>query len=129
MLDDRLIESFTIAEAAAELGANRTHLARVFTMTFGIAPHRYVIGRRVDRARRLLLAGHSPAEAAVESGFHDQAHLTRQFRSTLGDPGSFRGVGPAIRRLSAPGRTCHLGGVRAASTRCASAHSELGHPY
>jgi len=40
MLDDRLIESFTIAEAAAELGANRSHLVLVFTMTFGIAPHR-----------------------------------------------------------------------------------------
>lgn len=90
MLDDRLLESFTIAEAAAELGAHRSHLVRVFTTAFGIAPHRYVIGRRVDRARRLLLAGNSPAEAAVESGFHDQAHLTRHFRSTLGaTPGIF----------------------------------------
>ncbi|UVI36704.1 helix-turn-helix transcriptional regulator [Brevibacterium spongiae] len=90
MLDDRLLESFTIAEAAAQLGAHRSHLVRVFTSTFGIAPHRYVIGRRVDRARRLLLSGHSPAEAAAESGFHDQAHLTRHFRSTLGTtPGVF----------------------------------------
>ena len=90
MLDDRLVESFTIAEAAAELGAHRSHLVRVFTTTFGIAPHRYVIGERVDRARRLFLAGHTPAEAAAESGFHDQAHLTRHFRSTLGTtPGVF----------------------------------------
>lgn len=90
LLDDRLLESFTIAEAATELGAHRSHLVRVFTRNFGIAPHRYVIGRRVDRARRLLLSGSSPAEAAVESGFHDQAHLTRHFRSTLGTtPGAF----------------------------------------
>lgn len=90
MLDDRLVESFTIAEAAAELGVHRSHLVRVFTRSFGIAPHRYVIGRRVDRARRLLLSGCSPAEAAAESGFHDQAHLTRHFRSTLGaTPGVF----------------------------------------
>lgn len=90
MLDDRLTENITIAEAAAELGTHRSHLVRVFTRNFGIAPHRYVIGRRVDRARRLLLAGRSPAEAAAESGFHDQAHLTRHFRSTLGmTPGVF----------------------------------------
>lgn len=89
MLDDRLLESFTIAEAAAELGAHRSHLVRVFTTTFGIAPHRYVIGRRVDRAHRLLRAGHSPAKAAVESEFHDQAHLTRHFRSTLGAPPAY----------------------------------------
>lgn len=90
MIDDRLAENFTIAEAAAELGAHRSHLVRVFTQTFGIAPHRYVIGRRVDRARRLLLAGHSPAEAAALSGFHDQSHLTRHFHRTLGTtPGVF----------------------------------------
>ncbi|MCU4298344.1 AraC family transcriptional regulator [Brevibacterium permense] len=90
LLDDRLLESFTIAEAATELGAHRSHLVRVFTSAFGIAPHRYVIGRRVDRARRLLLAGRSPTEAAAASGFHDQAHLTRHFRSTLGTtPGIF----------------------------------------
>ncbi|NJC54992.1 AraC family transcriptional regulator [Brevibacterium marinum] len=90
LLDDRLEETFTIAEAAADLSAHRSHLARVFTDTYGIAPHQYVVGRRVDRARRLLLSGHSPAEAAAESGFHDQSHLTRHFRRTLGmTPGVF----------------------------------------
>lgn len=90
LLDDRVDETVTIAEAAAELGAHRSHLVRVFTQTYGIAPHQYVIGRRVDRARRLLLLGHSPAEAAAESGFHDQSHLTRHFRRTLGTtPGVF----------------------------------------
>lgn len=90
LLDDRLDETFTIAEAAADLGAHRSHLVRVFTQTYGIAPHQYVIGRRVDRARRLLLTGHSPAEAAAQSGFHGQSHLTRHFRRTLGTtPGVF----------------------------------------
>ena len=84
LLDDRLAETFTIAEAAAQLHAHRSHLVRVFTQSYGIAPHQYVIGRRVDRARRLLLGGHSPAEAAAQSGFHDQSHLTRHFRKTLG---------------------------------------------
>jgi AraC-like DNA-binding protein len=39
-----------------------------------------VIGRRIDRARKLLLAGCPPAEAAIAAGFFDQAHLTRHFR-------------------------------------------------
>jgi AraC-like DNA-binding protein len=47
-------------------------------------PHRYVTGRRVDLARRLLVAGSRPAEAAASAGFHDQAHLTRHFRAFLG---------------------------------------------
>lgn len=90
LLDDRLPNSVTIAEAAADLSAHRSHLVRVFTETYGIAPHQYVAGRRVDRPRRLLLCGRSPAEAAAESGFHDQSHLARHFRKTLGTtPGVF----------------------------------------
>lgn len=71
VLDDRLVESFTIAEAANDLGAHHSHLVRVFTQAYGIAPHQYVVGRRIDRARRLLLDGHSPAEAAAQPGFYD----------------------------------------------------------
>jgi AraC-like DNA-binding protein len=90
LLDDRLTASFTIAEAAAVLGAHPSHLVRVFSRSYGIAPHRYITGRRVDLARRLLLRGLAPAEAAVAAGFHDQAHLTRHFRRVLGTtPGVF----------------------------------------
>ncbi|MGY1840981.1 MULTISPECIES: helix-turn-helix domain-containing protein [unclassified Modestobacter] len=50
----------------------------------GLPPRRYLTGRRVDRARRLLLAGVPPAEVATAAGFYDQAHLTRHFRRMLG---------------------------------------------
>ena len=46
--------------------------------------------RRVEAARRMLLAGRPPAEVAATVGFHDQAHLTRQFRRHVGTtPGRF----------------------------------------
>ncbi|MER6877940.1 helix-turn-helix domain-containing protein, partial [Amycolatopsis sp. NPDC000673] len=51
---------------------------------FGLPPHRYVTGRRVDHARRLLLDGTPPAAVATTAGFTDQAHLTRHFRHYLG---------------------------------------------
>lgn len=90
LLDDRLAEAVTIERAARELGAHPGHLVRVFSQTYGIPPHRYVIGRRVDRARHLLLQGSSPADAAAAAGFHDQSHLHRHFRRVLGTtPGSF----------------------------------------
>lgn len=84
LLDDRLTESLTIAEAAEALDAHPSHLIRVFSQTYGIAPHQYMIGRRVDLARRLLSGGRRPADAAAMAGFHDQAHLTRHFRRVLG---------------------------------------------
>lgn len=90
LLDAQILDGITLEEAGQVLGRSPAHLARSFTRAYGIAPHRYLVGRRVDRARRLLLAGRSGAEAAVESGFWDQAHLTRHFLRTVGTtPGRF----------------------------------------
>lgn len=84
LLDDRLTESTTIAAAAEELSTHPSHLVRAFSRAYGIAPHQYLISRRVDLARHLLAAGTRPAEAAALAGFYDQAHLTRHFRRILG---------------------------------------------
>jgi AraC-like DNA-binding protein len=90
LLDERITDGITVADAATEFGVHPSHLVRAFSQAYGIAPHRYLVSRRVDLARRLLLAGHPPAAAAVAAGFHDQAHLTRHFRRVLGTtPGAF----------------------------------------
>jgi AraC-like DNA-binding protein len=90
LLDDRLHETISLAEAAGALGVHPSHLVRAFSQAYGIPPHRYVTSRRVDEARHLIAEGTSIAQAAVEVGFHDQAHLTRHFRRILGaTPGAF----------------------------------------
>jgi AraC-like DNA-binding protein len=81
----------TLEALAHELGTHPSHLVRVFRREYGLPPHRYVVGRRLDRARRLLLEGMPIAEVATVVGFHDQSHLTRHFRTLLGTtPGAFR---------------------------------------
>lgn len=65
-------------------GLDRYALARHFRQLLGTSPHRYLVMRRLGRAKQLLLAGSNLAGAAVESGFADQAHLTRHFRDTFG---------------------------------------------
>ncbi len=90
LLDDHLPATVTVAEAGRLLHAHPGHLTRVFVQTYGIPPHQYVTGRRVDRARRLLVRGESAAAAATAAGFHDQSHMTRHFRRVLGaTPGAF----------------------------------------
>lgn len=84
LLDERTVTGVSLADAAALLDSTPAALARSFVRSYGITPHRYLTGRRVDRARHLLGAGSSPAEAAAASGFYDQAHLTRQFGRLLG---------------------------------------------
>jgi AraC-like DNA-binding protein len=89
-LDAHLFEPVTMASAATQLDAGPTQLARAFSDGFGIAPHAYVIGRRLDAARDRILGGQALADVAAEVGFHDQAHLTRRFKRFLGTtPGRF----------------------------------------
>jgi AraC-like DNA-binding protein len=90
LLDERVATGLTLAEASSLLGASQTHLVRAFTRELGIPPHRYLTGRRLDRARHLLLAGRTTIETAAEVGFYDQAHFTRHFKRLLGiTPGAF----------------------------------------
>jgi AraC-like DNA-binding protein len=86
LLDVRLFERTTLAEAGSVLGASPAHLVRSFTHRFGIAPHRYVMARRIDTARKRLLEGEPIALVAADIGFFDQAHFTRQFKRHVGIP-------------------------------------------
>jgi AraC-like DNA-binding protein len=84
LIDARIATGITLREASRILHAHPDHLVRAFKATFGLPPHRYLTSRRIDIARRLLLAGQPPAEVAGAVGFHDQAHLTRHFTRQLG---------------------------------------------
>lgn len=91
LLDERVVPGLTLDEATGLLNAHPAHLVRAFSTAYGIAPHQYLMSRRVDRARRLLLEGRSPAEVAAATGFYDQSHLTRHFRRLVGvPPGRYR---------------------------------------
>ncbi|MBQ1089187.1 AraC family transcriptional regulator [Streptomyces sp. B93] len=91
LLDERVVEGVALEAAAARLQAHPAHLVRAFSAAYGIAPHQYLMSRRVDRARRLLLDGRSPGDVAVTTGFYDQSHLTRHFRRLVGvTPGRYR---------------------------------------
>jgi AraC-like DNA-binding protein len=84
LLDARTVPGISLGDAAALLDAHPTHLVRSFTAAYGVPPHAYLTGRRIERARGMLLAGRPPAEVATAAGFYDQAHLTRHFRRYLG---------------------------------------------
>jgi AraC-like DNA-binding protein len=83
LIDERLPADISLEEASHILHANPAYLVRVFSRHFGLGPHQYLTGRRVDLARRLLLTGMSTAEVATAAGFYDQSHLTRHFKRFL----------------------------------------------
>jgi AraC-like DNA-binding protein len=78
-LDGHVAASVTLNDAARSLQRSVPHLVRSFTKRYGISPHAYVVAKRIEAARGLLLQGMPAARVATEIGFHDQAHFTRHF--------------------------------------------------
>lgn len=102
LLDDRIPDPPTLADAADELGRSVPHLVRSFSAAFGVSPHAYVIGRRIEAARSLLLDGRPPADVAATVGFYDQAHLTRHFkRHTSTTPARYARAGAGAAAVAA----------------------------
>ncbi len=92
LIESRLEADLTLRELAAAVGYSRSHFLRAFRATTGVTPHRYVLNRRIERARQLLGEGDmSIAHVASCCGFSSQAHLTLAFRKVCGvTPGEYR---------------------------------------
>ena len=68
------------------------HFSRSFKQATGVGPQRYVMQRRLERAKALVRRTGLPlALIAQEAGFVDQSHLTAIFRRETGvTPGRYR---------------------------------------
>jgi len=82
----------TDVEAIAEACAvSAGYLSRVFRRETGTSLHHFHVLLALQKAKSLLKQGAPLVEAALDAGFYDQAHLTREFVKTLGmTPGTFR---------------------------------------
>lgn len=87
-----LTDGLGLIELAAVAGVSPQHFGEAFKAATGTSPHRYVIARRVERARELLRDRERPiSQVAYEVGFCSQSHLTFNFRRLTGStPGRFR---------------------------------------
>ncbi|AWK86523.1 helix-turn-helix domain-containing protein [Azospirillum thermophilum] len=83
-VETRLESPLTIDDLAAVAGLSPYHFARAFKRATGEAPHGYVLGRRVERAKAMIAAGRPLAEVAAATGFSSQSHLTARFRERVG---------------------------------------------
>jgi AraC-like DNA-binding protein len=92
LLESDLSGEFPLSRLALECGLSVRHFTRAFRQSFGTPPHRYLLKRRIERARDLLRNPRlSLLEVALACGFSDQSHFTRLFRaSTDMSPGAWR---------------------------------------
>ena len=91
-IDVHLHTVLDLRTMAAAVNLSASSFARHFKRSFGVAPYAYVMGCRLERARRLLAGTpRSVKEVAGVCGFSDQAHLTRLFVRHYGTtPSAFR---------------------------------------
>jgi AraC-like DNA-binding protein/quercetin dioxygenase-like cupin family protein len=83
-MDAHLDCDVTLANLEAAAGRDRWRLSRDFRAVFGTSPYRYLLLRRLDSARALLVSGHTIADAALACGFADQSHFTRRHKQAFG---------------------------------------------
>jgi AraC family transcriptional regulator len=66
-------------------GMSQFHFARLFRLSMGVTPHRYLMDQRLQQAKALLrLDSRTMAEVAAEIGFANGGHFARAFKRHLG---------------------------------------------
>jgi AraC family transcriptional regulator len=84
-VEAHLDQSLSLGALADTLGMSPSHFKVLFRRSVGLPVHEYVIQRRVERAKALLLEGDLPAaEVALAAGFAHQSHMARCMRRVLG---------------------------------------------
>jgi AraC family transcriptional regulator len=84
-VEENLDGELTLDQLAEVAGMSIPHLTTLFRRTMGQSAHAYVMERRVQRARALLLDRRMTiAQVALETGFAHQSHLARWMRRLLG---------------------------------------------
>ena len=84
-VESNLDQRLTLAELAALADLSVPHFKVLFRETLGMPVHQYVVQRRVERARALLLQGRlNASQVALETGFAHQSHMAHWMNRLLG---------------------------------------------
>ena len=86
-------EELVVADLAQHANLSVSQLHREFARRFNITPNRYLREVRIGVARHMLESSQKPlSEIAIECGFYDQSHFSRQFKASTGlSPSDYRG--------------------------------------
>jgi AraC-like DNA-binding protein len=93
-INTNLEEELPLEQIARECRLSVSHFARAFARSTGISPHRWLMRRRVEVAKDLMLTTDtSLVEISLRCGFSDQSHFTRVFAEAAGEtPGRWRQI-------------------------------------
>jgi AraC-like DNA-binding protein len=91
----RFDELRDVADVVEDTGLSHRRFLTLFREAVGLAPKRYCRVLRFQRALAGVAAGEPLGVVAIDAGYSDQAHLTREFRELAGvSPGAYRAIAP-----------------------------------
>ena len=84
-IEEELATNIRVSALAERVRLSSSHFCRAFKESIGISPHAYVIRRRIERAKAMMLeTSDSLCQISFACGFSDQAHLSRLFLRRVG---------------------------------------------
>lgn len=91
-MDAACDEEWPVPRLARVSGVSEAHFARSFRQAFGLPPHRYLLTRRIERAKALLRdTDLSITRIAFQTGWNSLGTFGRTFRDVTGEsPGALR---------------------------------------
>src|SRR6516225_12254803 len=91
-IDAHLAGRVSVAELARLTGLSNGHFGRAFRQTFGVPPGTFLRRRRVEFAQGMMLRTDlTLSQIALSCGLFDQPHLSKMFRSVVGEtPSAWR---------------------------------------
>ena len=82
-IDAHCFDRVTLLRLALVAGSSPYRLIRQFKQALGLTPHAYQLDRRINLTRDLLQRGHRIADVAYATGFSDQSHFQRAFKTRV----------------------------------------------
>jgi AraC family transcriptional regulator len=91
-IEQNLQENIGLEQLASTVQLSTHYFTEAFRKTVGMPPYRFLLTRRIEKAKDLLLHSDlAPGKIAAEVGFSSQAQFTTNFRKLVGKtPGRFR---------------------------------------
>lgn len=85
-LKTHFAENVSLAQLTAITNLSPFYLLRVFSNQVGCPPHEFQTQVRIAHARKLIRKGNPISAVALETGFFDQSHFSRNFKRIVGVP-------------------------------------------
>ncbi len=83
------IEKFSLEKTASQFGLNKFKFLRLFKQETGLTPNNFILLKRIEKSKKMLINGKPIFDTAIDLGFHDSSHFYKDFRR-------FTGVTPLV---------------------------------